>query len=110
MIVVNDTNTQLCSGMKFQQRQAFGSKQRDGQVKRYPRGKVHMAPPGAHTWQPLCGEPLQDPAPRNMFGNNSVARQDADWCSGCVAVLFQASPADPCDTSAGHAQHPTPSP
>jgi len=95
MFVANDTDSTLCSGMKFQQREEFGSKLRDGRIKLHPRGKVHMAPPGAHTWQPLCGEPLEDPAPRNMFGNNSVARQDADWCSGCVAVLFRGSPAGP---------------
>lgn len=77
----------LCRGMRFQRREAFGSQLRDGEVRHYPRGKVHIAPPEGHNWQPLCGEPLRDPAPRNKFMNES-ARQDADWCPACVAVLF----------------------
>jgi len=80
-------NAALCRGMKFQRREAFGAQLRDGEVRHYPRGKVHITPPESHIWQPLCDEPLQD-APRNRFVNYSVARQDADWCPACVAALF----------------------
>ena len=77
----------LCCGMRFQRSEAFGSQLRDGEVRHYPRGKVHIAPPEGHAWQPLCGALLQGSAPQNKFVNVS-ARHDADWCPNCVAALF----------------------
>ena len=77
----------FCHGMRFQRREAFGSQLRDGEIRRYPRGKVHIAPLAGHSWQPLCGALLQGSAPRNKFVNVS-ARHDADWCPHCVAALF----------------------
>lgn len=80
-------DTAFSRSMRFQRREAFGARFRDGEIRHHPAGKVHIAPPEALSWQPLCGEPLEDPAPRNRFVND-VARRDAEWCPICVAALF----------------------